>query len=92
MVDFSFRQFQDELRKLEGTPPAKPDGKPLSKKEIEAQRIEKARAEFQALRARHNLALETVVSFFPEEEGVAYLQRLLSQPMKRRGRKAKEPE
>lgn len=90
MTDLTFKQFQEELRKLDGTPPPKPVGKPLTKKEIEARRVEKARADFQALRERHDLSLETVVGFFPEEEGVAYLRGLLSKPMKRRGRKAKE--
>lgn len=38
----------------------------------------KALAELQTLRARHSLSLETVVGFFPKDEGVAYLLELLN--------------
>lgn len=100
MADFSFRQFQEELRKLDGgqpnnsSPPApgttptpiKPSAKPLSKKELEAKRLEKARAEFLELRVRHGWSLEDVVAFFPEEEGVGFLLKLLQEPVKRKRR------
>jgi hypothetical protein len=95
MAEFSFRQFQEELRKLDGpqpTQPIKPAGKPLNKKELEAQRLSNAKAEFLALRERHQWSIADVVAFFPEEEGVNYLLELLSQPKKKRVRKAKEAE
>lgn len=94
MADFSFRQFQEELRKLDGqTGPSastQATAKKLSKKELEAQRMEKAKSEFLALRAKHNVTISDVVAFFPEEEGVGYLLELLKQPMKKRGRKVKQ--
>lgn len=92
MADFSFRQFQEELRKLDGVQLTKPNGKPLSKKELEAQRMQKARAEFQVLRERYQWKIEDVVALFPEEEGIGYLMELLNQPIKKRGRKTKESE
>lgn len=89
---FDFRQFQEELAKLESKaekkPPSKPS-KPLSKKAAAAQRLEKARGEFLQLRERHDLSVADVVAFFPEEEGIAYLQQLIAanQAKPRRSRK-----
>ncbi|BFI95465.1 MAG: hypothetical protein RSP_09750 [Rhodanobacter sp.] len=82
---YDFRQFQAELAALDQTrpepepeaPPA-PKAKPLGKRAAEAARIALARAEFLALRERHQLSVADVVAFFPEEEGIAYLQQLLS--------------
>lgn len=86
-IGYSFRQFQEELAALDSVKPTRPDGKPLSKKELEAHRLEKAKAEFLELRVRYNWSLEDVVSFFPEEEGVGFLLKLLQEPPKKRGRK-----
>lgn len=95
-TSFTFRQFQEELAKLDGQTksptPTQPNGKKLSKKELEAQRIEKAKAEFAKLRERHQWTIADVVAFFPPEEGVDYLLELLKQPVKKRGRKAKTTE
>jgi len=77
----AFRQFQEELAALD--------------KEQHARRInanekpmERARREFLELRERHKLSVADVVAFFPEEEGIAYLQSLIaaaeSAPRKRR--------
>ena len=84
---YDFRQFQEELAKLEGNtekpqPPkaavVKPvAAKPLGKKAAAAQRLQTAREEFLALRQRHELTVDEVVSFFPEEEGIGYLQQLI---------------
>lgn len=48
-----------------------------------------AREEFLALRKRHRLTVADVVAFFPEEEGIAYLQTLIAdaQAKPRRTRK-----
>lgn len=90
MADFSFRQFQEELRKLEEQQTKKPDGKPLSKKELEAQRLQKAKAELMALCEKHKWGLADVVALFPEEEGIGYLKQMLNEPFKpKRGRKPK---
>jgi hypothetical protein len=77
---YDFRQFQAELAALEqGKPEPKPvpKAKPLGKKAAAAERLARAREEFLALRARHDLSVADVVAFFPEEEGIAYLQQLL---------------
>lgn len=87
---YDFRQFQEELAKLERKvePPA--PAKPLGKKAQAAQRLARAREEFLALRQRHQLSVADVVAFFPEEEGIAYLQQLIAagQAKPRRTRKA----
>lgn len=90
----AFRRFQEELAALDKeieqrAPPAKP--KKLTAKQAALSAMEKAKAEFLALRERHNLTVADVVSFFPEEEGIAYLQSLIAQstPKPRRGRKPK---
>jgi hypothetical protein len=80
---YDFRQFQEELaileRKVEKQQPSKPlSKKPLSKKEAAAQRLAMAREEFLMLRKRHDLTVADVVAFFPEEEGIAYLQQLIA--------------
>lgn len=62
-------------------------GRPATKA-AEAERLARVREEFLALRARHSLTVADVVAFFPEEEGIAYLQSLLDQPPPRRRRKA----
>jgi len=76
---YDFRQFQEELAQLERkTPaPAPTPAKALGKKAAAAQRLSVAREEFLALRKRHGLSVADVVAFFPEEEGIAYLQELI---------------
>ncbi|HET6430997.1 2-hydroxyacyl-CoA dehydratase [Dyella sp.] len=71
-------------------PLKKKRGRP-STKAAEAERIARARDEFLALRTRHQLTVADVVAFFPEEEGVAYLQALLAQPQPRRRRRKTDP-
>lgn len=91
---YDFRQFQAELAALDNQktkedPPApRPAKAPrLSKKAAEAERMAQARREFLALREKHQLGIADVVAFFPEEEGIAYLQALLAQPVPRRRRR-----
>ncbi|WP_132144768.1 2-hydroxyacyl-CoA dehydratase [Luteibacter rhizovicinus] len=99
-TDYSFRKFQEELRALDGNAPTRVEPtrieptpvetKKLSKKELEAQRLAKEKAEFSALREKYQWSVADVVSFFPEEEGIGYLQALLqAPPQKKRGRKPK---
>ena len=94
---YDFRQFQAELAALDqGKPEPKPEpqpatkSRPLGKKAAEAERFARAREEFLALRARYQLSVADVVAFFPEEEGIAYLQQLLvaSEQKPRRRKKA----
>ena len=85
---YDFRQFQAELAALDA---AKPSSAPIvpAKPASAAARMARAREEFLALRERHNLSVADVVAFFPEEEGIAYLQGLLAVPAaKPRRRKA----
>ena len=80
---YDFRQFQAELAALDQTKPEpkqtspEPKAKPLGKKAAEAARLARAREEFLALCTRYQLSVADVVAFFPEEEGIAYLQQLL---------------
>ena len=90
---YDFRQFQEELAKLERKveKQQKPQPvKPLGKKAAAAQRLAMAREEFLVLRKRHDLSVADVVAFFPEEEGIAYLQQLIAaaQAKPRRARKS----
>ncbi|HET7332806.1 2-hydroxyacyl-CoA dehydratase [Dyella sp.] len=88
----AFRRFQEELAALDkeieqrAPKPRKPTAKQAAMSAMES-----AREEFLALRARHNLTVADVVAFFPEEEGIAYLQSLIAQTQAkpRRGRKPK---
>lgn len=97
---YDFRQFQEELAKLERKDERKIEPKvekqqpsrPLGKKAAAAQRLAMAREEFLVLRKRHDLTVADVVAFFPEEEGIAYLQQLIvaAQAKPRRTRKVAE--
>lgn len=103
---YDFRQFQDELAALDRKAP-KPEAAKAAPASVEpaapkrrgrppkVDPLAAARVEFEALRLRHGLTVANVVSWFPEEEGVAYLQALIaaSEPKPRRRRKkADEPD
>jgi hypothetical protein len=88
----AFRRFQEELAALEKqiehrTPPPKKQ----TAKQAALSAMERAREEFLTLRERYKLSVADVVAFFPEEEGIAYLQALIAQAQAkpRRGRKPK---
>ncbi|MFC3653728.1 2-hydroxyacyl-CoA dehydratase [Dyella humi] len=94
----AFRRFQEELAALEKEieqrappPPPPPKTRKPTAKQAALSAMEQAKQEFLALRARHNLTVADVVSFFPEDEGIAYLQGLIAQTeaKPRRGRKPK---
>lgn len=68
----AFRRFQEELAAIdrkEHLPIEKPTGN---------QRLTNAKADFLSLRKRYGLSVADVVAFFPEEEGIAYLQALIA--------------
>ena len=70
----AFRRFQEELAALERAAQQRaPD--PASREAVKA----RARSEFLALRERYGLSLEDVVAFFPEEEGIEYLRRIIAE-------------
>jgi hypothetical protein len=88
----AFRRFQEELAALDKQIEQRaPAPKKVSAKQAAMSAMEKAKEEFLALRQRHNLTVADVVAFFPEEEGIAYLQSLIVQAeaKPRRGRKPK---
>lgn len=98
---YDFRQFQEELAALErqanqrkspeaATTP-EPAAAPAPKRRGRPPKVDplaEARAAFEVLRVRHHLSVADVVSWFPEEEGIAYLQALIAssepKPRKRR--------
>jgi len=90
----AFRRFQEELAALDKeieqrAPVVKPRKQTARQAALSA--MDRAKQEFLTLRERHNLTVADVVSFFPEEEGIAYLQSLIAQAAAkpRRGRKPK---
>lgn len=74
---YEFRQFQEELAALDRKNQSGKE-KPMPQKDSAEARLLHARAEFTALRERYGLTVADVVAFFPEEEGVAYLQGLIA--------------
>jgi hypothetical protein len=90
----AFRRFQEELAALDKQIEDRSTRKKVAKqtpKQAALSAMEKARQEFLALQARYKLTVADVISFFPEEEGIAYLQGLIAQAdaKPRRGRKPK---
>lgn len=82
----AFRRFQEELAALDKQIEQR---KPSKQAALSA--MERAREDFLALKERYKLSVADVIAFFPEEEGIAYLQGLIaqSQARPRRGRKPK---
>ncbi|TAL85772.1 MAG: 2-hydroxyacyl-CoA dehydratase [Rhodanobacter sp.] len=89
--NYDFRQFQAELAALDSAPAAKPGLKSADRKTAAAARQVTAREEFLALRERHGLSVADVIAFFPEEEGIAYLQQLLAIAEQKPRRTRKKP-
>jgi hypothetical protein len=68
----AFRRFQEELADLDRKHQA-------GQKELtDDARLALARAEFLALQKRYGLTVADVVAFFPEEDGIQYLQQLIA--------------
>lgn len=67
----AFRQFQEELAALD-------KAQEQHRRRASETPMESARREFMALRDRYQLSVADVIAFFPEEEGVAYLQGLIA--------------
>ena len=67
----AYRQFQEELAALD----KENERRRQQANEPPAQR---AKREFLELRQRYGLSVADVVAFFPEEEGIAYLQGLIA--------------
>ncbi|RDS86396.1 2-hydroxyacyl-CoA dehydratase [Dyella psychrodurans] len=86
----AFRRFQEELAALDKQIEDRSTKKKTAK-QAAMSAMERARQEFLALQAHYKLSIADVVSFFPEEEGIAYLQGLIAQAeaKPRRGRKPK---
>lgn len=89
-ITYDFRRFQEELAALDREN-SKGKDRPISKKELPQTRLLAARAEFMALRERYGLTVADVVAFFPEEEGIAYLQGLIAEKETKPKRRTKNP-
>lgn len=77
---YDFRQFQEELAALDRTSNTRGKEQPPLPKQASAHaRRLQAETEFTALRERYGLTVADVVAFFPEEEGIAYLQSLIAE-------------
>jgi hypothetical protein len=76
---YDFRQFQEELAALDRKNDTRGKESPMPKKDSAQARLLQAKAEFTTLRERYGLTVADVVAFFPEEEGIAYLQGLLAE-------------
>lgn len=92
---FDFRQFQEELAALDRKKAPSAPEKPAPKKASPKDRLSQAKAEFLELRERFGLTVADVVAFFPEEEGVTYLQGLIqgleAKPRRRKKSSAEPP-
>ena len=73
MTKYDFRQFQSDLAAIDRQAEQKRAGA-----DDGAGRLAQAKVEFLALRDRYQLTVADVVAFFPEEEGIQYLQGLLA--------------
>ncbi|WP_201314694.1 2-hydroxyacyl-CoA dehydratase [Dyella sp. EPa41] len=67
----AYRQFQEELAALD-------KAQEQRRQHAKESPMDSARREFLALRDRYALSVADVIAFFPEEEGVAYLQGLIA--------------
>jgi hypothetical protein len=86
---YDFRQFQEELAALDRKNDAQGKERPMPRKESAHARLLQAKAEFMALRERYGLTVADVIAFFPEEEGVAYLQGLIAEKEAKPKRRSK---
>jgi hypothetical protein len=68
----AYRRFQEELAALDTKTPEAP-AKPAP-----GSRLSRAKADFLELQKRYKLTVADVVAFFPEEEGITYLQQLIA--------------
>jgi hypothetical protein len=77
---YDFRQFQEELAALDrkSNPSAKESPAPRKESVHSRLALAQAKAEFMVLRDRYGLTIADVVAFFPEEEGIGYLQTLIA--------------
>lgn len=76
--NYDFRRFQEELAALDHKSVTPAKEKAAAKGKSAPARLVQAEAEFRVLRERYALTVADVVGFFPEEEGIAYLQALIA--------------
>lgn len=91
MTTYDFRQFQEELAALDRKSSQQAQGTPAPTQESAHTRLLQAQAEFTTLRKRYRLTVAHVIAFFPEEEGVAYLQKLIAEQDAKPKRRSKRP-
>jgi hypothetical protein len=78
----AYQRFQEELSALEGK-------KPTPQNLTRAEKLELAKTEFLALKRKYGLTVADAVSFFPEEDGITYLQNLINEMQFKPVRKSK---
>jgi hypothetical protein len=86
---YDLRQFQEDLAALDRKNNSQARERPMAKEESGHARLPQAKAEFTALRERYGLTVADVVSFFPEEEGIVYLQGLIAEKEAKPKRRSK---
>lgn len=86
---YDLHQFQADLAALDRQKSVQAKERSLSSKEASRARLANAQADFLALRQRYGLTVADVVAFFPEDEGVAYLQSLIAAKEPKAKRRAK---
>lgn len=68
----AFRRFQEELAELDRK-------QKVAQQELtDDARLTLAKSEFLAIQQRYGLSVADVVAFFPEEDGIQYLQQLIA--------------
>jgi len=77
----AFKKFQEELAALDS------QSDPKSSKTPQMSRLDHAKAEFLTLKRRYGLTVADVVAFFPEEDGITYLQQLIAAAEEKRLKK-----
>jgi hypothetical protein len=78
----AYQRFQEERSALEGK-------KPTPQNLTRVQKLELAKAEFLLLKRKYGLSVADAVAFFPEEDGIAYLQNLIVEVQSKPIRKSK---
>ncbi len=86
---YDFRQFQEKLAALDRKSNKQGQEKLAPTQGSAHTRLLQAQAEFTALRDRYGLTVAHVIAFFPEEEGVAYLQKLIAEQEAKPKRRSK---
>lgn len=89
--NYDFRQFQEDLAALDRKSEPQAKERHMPRNASSGDRLAQARAEFMVLCERYSLTVADVVAFFPEEQGIAYLQGLIAGQEAKGKRRPKKP-